>query len=261
MKTCETCGRDFEPTNPKNANKYCGRPCFFQAMRVFESRQCARCGKSFDAAPHLAKKYCGTTCMVQGRATTRRLDPLEKVCPACGKTFTVPRHGGWRKQVLCSTECRDRSRYRRGARAQEMSLQDAAYIAGLVDGEGSVILYMHREVVSVRLYIANTFRPVLEWLTQTTGVGRVVAGRAETEKAKASWAWQCQSEAAETVLRQIRPFMRIKRAQADLAVETQERLRDPALKSDRAWQGEYRQMMKAMNRRGPQSALSLTSGG
>jgi hypothetical protein len=62
--------------------------------------------------------------------------------------------------------------------------------------------------------------------------------------------WHCNADAAYSVLQQIRPFLKIKGEQADLAIETQERLRVPGLKADRSWQNEYRLRMKELNRRG-----------
>lgn len=258
MKTCEACQREFVPTNPKNPNRFCSRDCLYRGLRVVETRKCPECGKGFEATPWLSKKYCGTTCMVRGRATTKRLPPLEKVCPACGTTFTVLRHGGYRKQVLCSMRCQQLSRYRRGGRAKPMELVDSVYLAAFIDGEGWIIIQSRRGVAAIRVGVANTYRPILDWIVEATGVGHVHNGRAATDTHKQAWQWWCESEAAETLLEQVRPYLKIKGAQADLAILTQQRLRDPALKSDRIWQEEYRQQMRAMNRRGPRAEVDIT---
>ena len=113
--------------------------------------------------------------------------------------------------------------------------------------------------MSLHLSVTNTNKAVLEWIVETTGVWAVNNHRAEDERVAASFAWQCNSEAAETLLRQLQPYMKVKAEQAALAIKTQERLRDPALKADRAWQEEYRQRMKDMNKRGPRA--TLTAGG
>lgn len=62
--------------------------------------------------------------------------------------------------------------------------------------------------------------------------------------------WHCNSDAALSVITQIRPYLVIKTVQADLAIDTQKRLRVPALKADRTWQQEHRLQMKELNRRG-----------
>lgn len=53
------------------------------------------------------------------------------------------------------------------------------------------------------------------------------------------------------MLRQLQPYMFTKRAQCDLAITFQERLRTPALKADRTWQREALEEMRTLNRRGP----------
>jgi hypothetical protein len=148
-------------------------------------------------------------------------------------------------------ECQYKSRYRHGSRSMDLPVEVAAYIAGLVDGEGSIILYKRGTGVQMRLTIANTYQPVLSWMVDVTGVGAVITRSSTNINHKAGAWWQANSEAAETVLRQIRPYLIIKAEQADLAISTQERLRDPALKSDRTWQEEYRVRMGYLNRRGP----------
>lgn len=63
--------------------------------------------------------------------------------------------------------------------------------------------------------------------------------------------YQSNSEAAESILQQVRPYLRIKHEQADICLDAQERLRNPALKADRSWQYEYRDRVRALNQRGP----------
>lgn len=226
-------------------------------------KSCERCGKVFWTTPLATSdgpnKYCGRKCYYESqvgreRPNIRRL-PEDRPCAACGTLFTVGGRGHpMHTQRFCSDTCKYSARYRHGARANDLSPLDAAYFAGLFDGEGSVILYMRRTAVAMRIHIANTYVPILEWVKETTGVGSVMAGKKASNVNKAGWWWACNAEAAESVLRQIRPYLRIKAEQADLALETQARLRDPQLKADRTWQSEYRERMQAMNRRGPRDA-------
>lgn len=113
------------------------------------------------------------------------------------------------------------------------------------------MLYMRRDVVAVRITVTNTFKGLLGWIKDKTGVGDINSGGMATAIHKERWDWRCNAEPAETLLRQVRPWLLIKAIQADLAIETQERLRNPALKADRTWQAEYRQRMQALNKRGP----------
>jgi len=223
--------------------------------------QCSNCGQEIERSERQLRQnktglfYCSRRCHyahVRGSACE------EHLCPVCGKSYVVGGVGNPPKtQVACSDECQRRSRYRHGARAEAMSVSDAAYLAGILDGEGTVMLYMRRDAVAMRIMVSNTVQQLLTWIAETTGVGTVgnqyPAGRKNNfgaSNAKATYAWGCNSEAAETVLTQIRPYLIVKAAQADLAIETQRRLRVPALKADRSWQSEYRGRMQMLNHRG-----------
>jgi hypothetical protein len=64
---------------------------------------------------------------------------------------------------------------------------------------------------------------------------------------KPLYTWLVSAEAAESVFRQMRPFLKIKRAQADLAIRIQEDLRDPEKKADRSWQEQVVLQMQTLN--------------
>lgn len=130
---------------------------------------------------------------------------------------------------------------------------DAAWLAGFLDGEGSIMLHGRANSYAMRLTATNTHRTTLDNIAEIAGVGAIVwrpIPRYPGRSRPIGW-WLANGEAAESVLRQVQPYMRTKRAQADLAISFQERLRNPALKSDRSWQLEYVERMRAMNRRGP----------
>jgi hypothetical protein len=132
-----------------------------------------------------------------------------------------------------------------------MSVAEAAYVAGIIDGEGSVYIDLRRGVVAPKLSISNTYLPMLEWFVRTTGIGHINKHAPEGKTTKATFFLRCNGEGAETILRQVRQFMIIKKEQAAIAIAAQERLRDPAIKSDRSWHPMWHQRMKALNRRGP----------
>ena len=126
-------------------------------------------------------------------------------------------------------------------------MPQAAYIAGLADGEGSFILFRRPYGVGMRLTLTSTNRRVLDWLVETTGVGSIVQQRRASEKHSQCWIWQVNAQAAATVIRQIRPYLVIKPDQADLALRVQDRQgsltpeeRETALTA-----------MRALNARGP----------
>ena len=59
------------------------------------------------------------------------------------------------------------------------------------------------------------------------------------------------SQAACSILEQVRPYLRIKAEQADLAMAFQRKLKVPAEKALKEWQEDWRWRMKGMNQRGP----------
>jgi len=101
----------------------------------------------------------------------------------------------------------------------------AAYLAGLVDGEGSILIAKAREGRNTwRLTISSTYRPVLEWCLLTIGAGSIVrANRYNPKHATAYW-WQCYSWNAKAVLEQLLPYMLIKREKAKQMIQELDRI-------------------------------------
>jgi hypothetical protein len=108
-----------------------------------------------------------------------------------------------------------------------------------------------RGTCHVAVCITNCDYGVLDWVMQKTGVGASVMRKArENVNCRLSYQWVCYSEAAESLLRQLLPYLQIKRRQAELAISVQERLRVPAEKADRSWQAEVVSISKGLNKRG-----------
>ena len=113
----------------------------------------------------------------------------------------------------------------------------------------------HRKSIHIIVSITNTDKEILEWISEITGVGSVNVQYRETEKRSETWFYRCFSEAAETLLQQIRPHLKIKGEQAMAAIEVQSKLRDPSIRMDRQWQIEYVERVKLMNKRGPKVSV------
>jgi hypothetical protein len=189
--------------------------------------------------------------------------PIEKQCEACGKVFEVGGRGRPMKtQRFCSDPCKLKGRYRRGLVCAALSPTEAAYIAGLIDGEGSVMLIKRGSGggCQLRVVVSNTHEGVLRWLSAVTGIGKTYRLIAATERHKAGFSWRAHGDGAQTLLQQIRPYLIIKAEQADLGIEAHERLKVASFKVDLSWQEEWKIRMKKMNARGPQSTYSMTAG-
>lgn len=108
--------------------------------------------------------------------------------------------------------------YRRVLRlAPEM----AAYVAGLIDGEGTVTLSRHHAGENRRLVIsvANTELRLLEVLVEAAGAGRITRKRTTSERHAPSFCYAIWSRQALDLLRQIIPYLRsYKRQRAEIAL-------------------------------------------
>ncbi len=91
---------------------------------------------------------------------------------------------------------------------------DAAYIAGLIDGEGTVSLTRkhrsdNRQVV---VSISNTERPLLEYVIEQVGAGKITAKRTYSNKHTPSFTYAVTNRQALDLLRQIVPYLKTYKA-------------------------------------------------
>ena len=99
---------------------------------------------------------------------------------------------------------------------------DAAYIAGLVDGEGTVSL-SRRHAADERqlvLSISSTERELLEYVCRVVGAGRITSKRSYRAHHASSFTFAICNRQALDLLKQIAPYMRgYKRARARLVLD------------------------------------------
>jgi hypothetical protein len=104
---------------------------------------------------------------------------------------------------------------------------DAAYIAGLVDGEGTVTLSrLHRrENRRLVVCVANNDRALLEHVKATIGAGRITSKRVYSPHHSPSFNYQINSRQALALLRQIVSYLKsYKRIRARLVLRDYLRL-------------------------------------
>ena len=99
-----------------------------------------------------------------------------------------------------------------------------AYLAGIIDGEGSVMIKRHR-VDSKRGFrfelavsVTNTALWLLELLKLNFG-GRIDRQKQKKPIHKPCWIWRIDGPSAESCLKALLPFLQLKKAQAELALE------------------------------------------
>jgi hypothetical protein len=283
LKKCPQCEVEF--VAERRCRVYCsfacngrakvGNPTGTAGRKKAERVQvaCLRCGKQIDATPRAIEsgraRYCGQECFhaaqvgVERNRGYKERPPEEKLCQACGRTFMVGGRGNAKRTArLCSIECQRAARRRRPDRlCRELSPTAAAYIAGFIDGEGSIMLITRRryEGAHLRVSACNTHRGVLDWIEEVTGIGRIYeVDRSESVVARDCYHWRCHGSEAKALLAQLREHLIIKRPQADMGIEFQERLKTPALLFDKTWQMEWMAKMKLLNKRGRPDATAAT---
>lgn len=104
-----------------------------------------------------------------------------------------------------------------------------AYAAGLFDGEGSVFIARGRTnrnksglYFSLRIEFGNTNEQAVRWMQCYFG-GSVYERYADIDTRRTLWAWHLRGQKALGFLKVIVPYLRIKKSQAELAIEFQSR--------------------------------------
>lgn len=233
---CEQCGATFI-RKASHKYKYCSTACYRAPGKKrgpykpytgpLASYTCTHCGHSFDRCPGREYKFCSRDCYYvaqRGRKNNAQL-VVTGSCGWCSAVFIRKKCAGSRTSY-CSRSCQA---YAAAGKCEPKILlpTDAAYLAAIIDGEGCVRLNDRRETrpgasrPSVSVTVANTYLPLMEWLTKTTGVGHIHKIKSNELAKKQGFVWQLASRSAVLVLQQVIPYMLEKRERAILAIESQ----------------------------------------
>ena len=109
-----------------------------------------------------------------------------------------------------------------GRRPRPLKPDTAAYIAGLIDGEGTVTLSRLHSNESRRLVvsIANTEIQLLKFVIEQVGAGKITRKRSRCVRHTPSFCYSISSQQALELLEQVSPWMlSYKRRRADLAIK------------------------------------------
>lgn len=187
---------------------------------------CEFCGKEWTVPEWqtTGRKFCSTEhayASRRGEFFNKPVTPEEKTCKNCGDSFLVGGAGNARPwQKYCSKQCaRDGSN--RHPYPKPLSSIDAAWLAGVFDGEGCLFFPVERPNRNVRMMVYNTHLPLLERIEKLTATGRITTKEYENHW-KTSYVWQINGVNAIAVLKQILPWLIVKKEKALVAIQSAE---------------------------------------
>lgn len=102
-------------------------------------------------------------------------------------------------------------------KASQLSSETRAYLAGLFDGEGCVLVYQYESLL-FGASIVNTNFEVLHFVQETTDSGKITLVKKRQNHHKQSYVWAVRGNAALEFFRAIEPFLIVKRAQVAAAI-------------------------------------------
>jgi len=254
-KKCESCNKNYEPHRTQvTRQRYCSKTCEQTAYRLarrikYEAeakRTCLSCATEFMAAPtrvrgKLSQRFCSERCARDHRNQGRRKGP------------------GFKKS-------QELSRLEAEQFAASVKTEDAAYFAGLIDGEGTITTHLcdnrHARgrgfTERIRVSIGMTHEAAIRSVHET------FSGHFRKEiKKNTRWndVYVCELNGwrAYACLLVIFPYLITKREQAHLAIEFQ-RIRKTVTGSRMDWHPEvaaqrrdYHDRIRKLNRRGRQA--------
>ena len=100
-----------------------------------------------------------------------------------------------------------------------MEATEWAYLAGFIDGEGSICPWSRTATPDIGLHVPNTDRRVLEWIAERfPDKGGINFHRRRKTHRKDYWSWDLTGRAMAPVLCGVLPFLVLKARQAELAL-------------------------------------------
>jgi len=103
-----------------------------------------------------------------------------------------------------------------------LSESESAYLAGIIDGEGTVTLSRGRKNAQRQLAVtvSSTDRELLEYVARVVGAGKITNKQIHKRNHSAAYTYQVYNRQALSILRQTVPFLRTyKRNRAEIALD------------------------------------------
>lgn len=147
-----------------------------------------------------------------------------------------------------------------------MKETEAAYLAGLIDGEGTIVVNRTNTSKSAKackrgysyrahLAISMTDEKMIRWVKRITNLGQIgKASKPKNPKHKRAWRWSVWSREASTVLLIVYPYLRLKKTHATNLIRFQKHMRMVGSRglTNKEWnrREKHRVLSLSLNKRG-----------
>ena len=195
----------------------------------WHERDCPQCSKRYEVPEWKLNRgtglFCSGKCYHEFRRGKsgygrKKIEPIFKICPACKKSFATGGRGRKRyEQIYCTTMCAGAGE--RGYANGEMNPMERAWLAGVIDGEGSIIKHPGR-ITTYGIVVYNTCYPFIQKCKDLTGVGSIIEIKPRQAHHKLAFQWKIYGENVRIVLKQIFPWLIIKLDKAKEAIGVSE---------------------------------------
>lgn len=97
---------------------------------------------------------------------------------------------------------------------------DLAWAAGIIDGEGSIVISRSRESeFQLQLQVIATSQAMIDRIHAIAGDGHIYTYPGRTPRAQATWRWQIRNHRAAAFLQRVLPYLVVKTEQATLGID------------------------------------------
>ena len=126
---------------------------------------------------------------------------------------------------------------------KEHSIAEAAYMAGIIDGEGSIYIgsYSKNHSTGVHYYqtaieISNTDEPLIDWIQTTFGGRKALYTRNQTPKnsRKQVFRWMATGLLIDHVIKLICPYIITKKRQCEIMLQMRETYKETGMRKGKA---------------------------
>jgi hypothetical protein len=104
---------------------------------------------------------------------------------------------------------------KRGSPVNRLNIVDAAYLAGFIDGEGTITIHKYKNVCRPRIMVCNTNLEILEWIKFKVGKGFICERKWKNSNWKTGYTWVLDGhDSVKNLLSQLLQFLKIKKVNA-----------------------------------------------